>query len=311
MATPKTLVTGGAGFIGSHVVDRLLELGHQVVVVDDMRSGRLSNLSPEVTLYQTDIADPALEAVFREERPEVVCHYAAQISVPSSMKDPMGDAESNVRGSLNLFQNCVRYGVRKVVYTSSGGAIYGEPSYLPCDETHPVQPLSHYGVSKYAVENYLYVYRLSYGLDYTVLRPSNVYGPRQDPFGEAGVIAIFTQAMLKGRPLVIYGSGEDERDYLYVQDVAEASIMALERGSGEAFNIGTGRGTSVNQIYSLLKEAAAYPGEAAYGPARPGDVSKIYLDAAKARQGLGWEPRFSLEEGLRDTVAWFRQATLE
>jgi UDP-glucose 4-epimerase len=311
MTATKVLVTGGAGFIGSHVVDRLLELGHPVVVVDDLSTGRLSNLPTEIPFYRVDIATPALEEVFRKERPELVCHYAAQISVQLSMQDPLDDADTNVRGSLNLLQNCVRYGVKKVVYTSSGGAIYGEPIHLPCDETHPVHPLSHYGVSKYAVENYLHVYRQSYGLDYTALRLSNVYGPRQDPFGEAGVVAIFSQAMLKGKPVVINGSGEQERDFLYVLDVVEAVITALERGNGEAFNIGTGRGASVNQIYSLLKKNSDYPGEASHGPPKPGEVFKIYLDITKARQELGWEPRFPLEEGLKDTLEWFRGATWE
>ena len=277
--------------------------------MDDFRSGRPSNLSPDVPQYRTDIAAPALEEVFRNERPDLVCHYAAQISVQSSMKDPLADADTNVRGSLNLLQYCVQYGVQKVIYTSSGGAIYGEPVYLPCDETHPVHPLAHYGVSKYAVENYLHVYRQSYGLDYTVLRLSNVYGPRQDPFGEAGVVAIFSLAMLQAKPLTINGSGEQERDFLYVQDVVEASVAALERGSGEAFNIGTGRGASVNEIYSLLKKVADYTGEASHGPPKPGEVFKIYLDITKARRELGWEPRFSLEGGLKDTLEWFRGAT--
>lgn len=311
MIAAKVLVTGGGGFIGSHVVDKLLELGHYVVVVDDFRSGRRSNLPADVPLHQIDIASPALDEVFREERPEFVCHYAAQISVQASMQDPLADADANILGSLNLLQNCVRYGVRKVVYTSSGGAVYGEPLYLPCDEDHSVHPLSHYGVSKYAVENYLRVYRQSHGLDYTVLRLSNVYGPRQDPFGEAGVVAIFSLAMLQGKPLVINGSGEQERDFLYVLDVVAASVVALEKGSGEAFNIGTGRGASVNEIYSLLKKNALYAGEASYGPAKPGEVFKIYLDATKARQHLGWEPQFSLEEGLKETLPWFRDAAWE
>ncbi|MQF49046.1 NAD-dependent epimerase/dehydratase family protein [SAR202 cluster bacterium AC-647-N09_OGT_505m] len=309
MTPTKVLVTGGAGFIGSHVVNQLLDLGHQVVVVDNLRSGHPSHLPPDIPLYQTDITTPALEDVFREERPDLVCHYAAQISVQLSMSDPLVDADINVRGSLNLLQNCVRYGVKKVVYTSSGGAIYGEPLHLPCEETHPIHPLSPYGVSKHAVENYLNVYRQSYGLDYTVLRLSNVYGPKQDPFGEAGVVAIFSQAMLQRKPLIINGSGEQERDFLYVQDVARASIMALAMGSGEAFNIGTGMGTSVNQIHSLLKKIADYPCEASHGPSKPGEVFKIYLDITKARQKLGWEPRFSLEDGLEDTLEWFRGAT--
>ena len=249
--------------------------------------------------------------MFSRERPEYVFHYAGQISVQRSMQDPLFDAETNVRGSLNLLQNCVKYGVKKVVYTSSGGAIYGDPVYLPCDEAHPVQPLSHYGVSKYAVEKYLYVYRESFGLDYTILRLGNVYGPRQDPLGEAGVVAIFSQAMLEGRPVSIFGTGEQERDFVHVSDVAQAGVRALEAGSGMAFNIGTGRGSSINRIFSLLKEATGYTLDAGYGPAKPGEVFKIYLDIAGAREGLGWEPGFSLEDGLRNTVAWFRESPRE
>ncbi len=311
MAAAKALVTGGGGFIGSHVVDRLREAGHHVAVVDDLRSGSLNNLPAGVRLYSTDIASPELEGVFSEERPDFVCHYAGQISVQRSMQDPLVDAETNVKGSLNLLQNCVKYGVRKVVYTSSGGAIYGDPVYLPCDEAHPVQPLSHYGVSKYAVEKYLYVYRESFGLDYTTLRLGNVYGPRQDPLGEAGVVAIFSQAMLDGRPVSIFGTGEQERDFVHVSDVAQASVRALEAGSGGAFNIGTGVGSSINRIFSLLKDITGYPLDADYVPAKPGEVFKIYLDIAEARRGLGWEPEFSLEDGLRNTVAWFREASRE
>ena len=311
MAAAKALVTGGGGFIGSHVVDRLREAGHHVAVVDDLRSGSLNNLPAGVRLYDVDIASSALEGVFSEERPDFVCHYAGQISVQRSMQDPLVDAETNVKGSLNLLQNCVKYGVRKVVYTSSGGAIYGDPVYLPCDEAHPVQPLSHYGVSKYAVEKYLYVYRESFGLDYTALRLGNVYGPRQDPLGEAGVVAIFSQAMLDGRPVSIFGTGEQERDFVHVSDVAAASVRALEAGSGGAFNIGTGVGSSINRIFSLLKEITGYPLDADYGPAKPGEVFKIYLDIAEARRALGWEPEFSLEDGLKNTVAWFREASRE
>ena len=306
MAAAKVLVTGGAGFIGSHAVYRLAELGHQVVVVDDLRSGRLANLPSGVTLYETDIASPDLEDVFSQERPEFVCHFAGQISVQRSMQDPIFDAETNVRGSLNLLQNCVKYEVGKVVYTSSGGAIYGNPEYLPCDEAHPVRPLSHYGVSKYAVEKYLYVYGESFGLDYTVLRLGNVYGPRQDPLGEAGVVAIFSQAMLDGRPVTIFGSGEQERDFLHVSDVADAAVKAMEKASGRAFNIGTGVGSSINRTFALLKETTAYESDATYAPAKPGEVFKIYLDISAARSGLDWEPRFSLEDGLKNTVDWFR-----
>lgn len=311
MPATEVLVTGGAGFIGSHVVERLLELGHQVVVVDDLSTGRRSNLPSGVRLYQVDIAALALEEVFQQERPELVIHLAAQISVQVSMQDPLKDARSNLLGSLNLLQSCVKNGVQKVVYASSGGAIYGEPRYLPCDEEHPVQPLSHYGVSKFAVESYLYVYRLAHGLDYTVLRFGNIYGPRQDPFGEAGVVAIFSQNMLAGRSVTINGSGEQERDFVYVLDTAESVIKAMDGESGQAYNIGTGKGASVNEIFSLLKAQTAYSGDATHGPPRPGEVFKIYLDNTRAREKLGWEPRFTLEEGLQATVDWFRNAAWE
>ncbi len=306
MAAARALVTGGGGFIGSHAVDRLTGLGHHVAVVDDLRSGRLANLPAGATLYDIDIASPDLDDVIAHERPEYVFHFAGQISVQRSMQDPVLDAETNVRGSLNLLQNCVKYGVGKVVYTSSGGAIYGDPVYLPCDEAHPVRPLSHYGVSKYAVEKYLYVYGESAGLDYTVLRLGNVYGPRQDPQGEAGVVAIFSQAMLEGRPVTIFGAGEQERDFVHVYDVAEAAVMAMEKGSGKSFNIGAGLGSSINDIFRLLKRLTDYGGDAIYGPARTGEVFKIFLDISAARSGLGWEPGFSLEDGLRNTVDWFR-----
>lgn len=308
MKNLKVLVTGGGGFIGSHVVDRLLYMGFQVVVVDNFSSGSKSNLPSDIDLYHTDIASDELEEVFRNESPDIVCHYAAQISVQRSMHDPLLDSDTNIRGSLNLLQNCAKYGVKKVIYTSSGGAIYGNPLELPCGENHPIHPLSHYGVSKYAVENYLYVYGQSHGLDYTVLRLSNVYGPRQDPFGEAGVVAIFSQAMLDSKPVVINGSGEQERDFLYVQDVVDASIASINGGSGESFNIGTGVGSSVNEIYSLLKNLSKYRYEASHGPHKPGEVFKIYLDISKARQELGWEPKFSLEDGLSDTLKWFNGA---
>mgnify|MGYP000847673225 FL=1 len=310
MSGKKILVTGGAGFIGSHIVDRLIDLGHEVTVVDSLSSGSVDNLPNNISLYQKDISDQDLSEVFEKETPEVVFHLAAQISVQDSMRNPSKDAESNVLGSINVLENCVKYGVNKVIYTSSGGAMYGEPLYLPCDENHPVNPLSHYGVSKFAVENYLHVHHVSDGLNYTVLRLSNVYGPRQDPSGEAGVVAIFTQAMLSRSDLIINGSGDQERDFVYVGDVAEASALAIENGSNEAFNICTGRGASVNEIYRLLKDAISYPGQATNGPAKPGEVFKIYLDPRKAMEKLGWQPDISLENGMRMTVDWFRRTML-
>jgi UDP-glucose 4-epimerase len=302
----RILVTGGAGFIGSHVVDSFIEAGHDVIVVDDLSTGRRSNVPPEATFHHVDIRSPALANVFEAERPDVVSHHAAQVDVRRSVADPVFDADVNVLGSLNLLECCRVHGVRKVIYISSGGAIHGEPQYLPCDEDHPVQPLAPYGASKYIVERYLYLYREVHGLDYTVLRYGNVYGPRQDPHGEAGVVAIFTGQMLRGGTPVVNGSGEQERDFVYVEDCARANVLALERGGGGVFNLGSGMGTSVNRIFELLREIAGYDGDAVHGPAKAGETFQIFLDATRARQELFWEPTVDLEDGLERTVAYFR-----
>lgn len=307
----KILVTGGAGFIGSHVTDQLIEAGHEVVVVDSLVTGRKRNLNPKAKFYQVDIRSAELEKVFEAERPEVVDHHAAQMDVRRSVADPIYDADVNILGGLNLLNLCVKYGVRKVIYISSGGAAYGEPVYLPCDEKHPVQPLCPYGATKYMLELYLYMYKETYGLDYSVIRYPNVYGPRQDPAGEAGVVAIFTGKMLKGAPVTINGTGEQVRDYVYVGDCARANVMLLNQGSGTVFNLGFGIGTSVNQIFDGLKKVTQYPLEANYGPAKAGETFKIYLDATRAGQVLGWEPTIPLEEGLRKTVEYFRENELK
>lgn len=303
----KILVTGGAGFIGSHVTDLFIEAGHEVVVVDNLMTGRLSNINPKARFYQVDIRSPELEKVFEAERPEVVDHHAAQMDVRRSVTDPIFDADNNILGGLNLLNMAVKYGARKVIYISSGGAVYGEPVYLPCDEKHPVQPLCPYGATKYMLELYLYMYQQTYGLDYTVIRYPNVYGPRQDPAGEAGVVAIFSGRMLRSEPATIFGSGEQVRDYVYVKDCARANLLVLEKGSGQVYNLGYGIGTTVNQIFQGLKKITNYPLDATYGPARPGETFRIYLDTTRARQELGWEPTVPLEDGLRKTVAYFQE----
>lgn len=303
----KVLVTGGAGFIGSHVVDLMVEAGHDVVVVDNLSTGRMSNLNPNAKFYQVDIRSPELEKVIEAERPEVIDHHAAQMDVRKSVADPVYDADINILGGLNLLNLAVKYNVRKVIYISSGGAVYGEPVYLPCDEKHPVQPLCPYGATKYMLELYLYMYKQTYGLDYSVIRYPNVYGPRQDPAGEAGVVAIFTGLMLKDKPLTIYGTGEQVRDYVFVRDCARANVMLLSKGSGQVFNLGYGIGTTVNQIFAGLKSITGYGKDAIYGPARPGETFKIYLDATHAKKELGWEPTIPLHDGLSKTVDYFRQ----
>jgi UDP-glucose 4-epimerase len=299
------LVTGGAGFIGSHVVDTLIQEGHRVIVVDDLSHGHRENLHPDVVFYQVDIRSQELQTVFERERPEVVSHHAAQIDVGQSVRDPIYDAETNVLGTLNVLECCRANGTRKVIFISSA-AVYGEPRHLPCDEGHPIHPLSPYGASKYAIEVYLRTYRSTYDLDTTVLRYGNVYGPRQDPHGEAGVVAIFANRMLAGKAPRINGTGEQARDFVYVGDCARANRLALTRGAGGVFNISTGRGVTINQLYETLKDLTPYEGSAQYGPEKPGEIFKITLDASRAAETLGWKPSVGLEDGLAQTVAYFR-----
>ena len=304
----RILVTGGAGFIGSHVVDRFLELGHDVAVLDDLSTGFRTLVNPDARFYEADLADAAaVERCVAEFEPEVVDHHAAQIDVRRSVDDPVFDAGTNIIGALRLLQCCTRHGVHKFVYASTGGALYGEGRQLPASEEHPVNPESPNGVSKHTLEHYLYLWRILHGLDYTVLRYPNVYGPRQNPHGEAGVNAIFVGLMLRGKPPRIFGTGEQVRDYLYVMDVVEANERALTRGSGEIVNLGTGIGTSVNDIFRELKALLDFPGEPLYEAARPGEVQRIYLDATRARQVLGWTPRVSFRDGLTRTVEWSRR----
>ncbi len=311
----KILVTGGAGFIGSHVVEEYLEAGHEVCVVDDLSSGKRENLPEEVPLYPVDIKDyKALEAVFLAEKPDIVNHHAAQISVSYSVRQPRADAETNIFGSLNLIELSQKYGVKRFIYASSGGAVYGEPIEMPCAESHPVNPLSPYGISKHVVEHYLYFFCKSHGIDYIALRYPNVYGPRQDPYGEAGVIAIFTLRMLRKEDVVINGDGNQERDFVYVKDIANANLLALDVEKfgcsdplGPIFNLGFGYGISVNEIFDRLSRITGYDREAIHGPPKPGEVYRIALKADKAKRVLKWQPKVDFESGLRMTVEWFRK----
>lgn len=301
----RILVTGGAGFIGSHVADLLIAAGHEVAVVDNLSTGRRENVPLRARFYECDIRDnDALAAAFSEFRPEIVSHHAAQMSVRVSVQDPRYDAAINVGGSVNLLECAVATGTKKIIYASTGGAIYGEPVYLACDEDHPLAPLCQYGVTKYVVECYLELYARLYGLDYTVLRYPNVYGPRQDANGEAGVVAIFAGRMLAGLPVTIYGDGRQERDFVYVRDVAEATLLALNAGSRETINLGSGQGTSVRQIFDELARLTHYPLLPVYEPPRLGEVYRIWLSGARAKALLGWEPRVSLQKGLSQTVEW-------
>ncbi len=303
----KVLVTGGAGFIASHVVDRYLQHGFQVVMVDDLSTGRTSNLNPAAAFYRLDIRSPQLSEIFEKEYPDYVNHHAAQMDVRRSVAQPLFDADVNILGSINLIECAKRYQVKRFVYISTGGAVFGEPEYLPCDEGHPINPICQYGISKHTVEHYLYLYHANYGLNYTVLRYPNVYGPRQDPHGEAGVVAIFTGQMLADKQVVINGDGEQLRDYAYVGDCAQANLLALTKNAGSGiYNLGSGRGTTVNQIFEALKTITGYQRLAVHGPAKVGETRRIYLDARKAQRELGWQPEVSLEDGLAQTVAYFR-----
>ena len=304
----KALVTGGVGFIGSHITDLLVERGYEVIVVDNLSTGSIKNLNKEAVFYEADICEPGLRDIFKKEKPGFILHQAAQVSVRNSVSDPKFDASVNILGSINLLECCREFNARKVIYASSGGAVYGEPRNLPVDENHPIRPLSPYGASKYSVENYLYTYWVNYGLDYTVLRYSNVYGPRQDPFGEAGVVAIFTERLLEDADPVIYGDGNQTRDFVYVRDVADANLMAMDKKTlSRELNIGTGVETSVNDIYHKLKEITNSKASPVYDDPVPGEVKKIRLDIGLAQRELGWKPKTNLDEGLKETVNWLKE----
>ncbi len=305
----KILVTGGAGFIGSHVVDAYITAGHQVAVLDNFSTGREENVNRAAEVHHVDVREQSQVAnVIASFRPDVVNHHAAQAEVPKSVADPAYDAHINILGGLNLLKASVDNSVRKFIFISSGGEIYGEPDVVPADEDHPVRPLSPYGTSKFAFEQYLGTFHRTFGLSYTVLRYANVYGPRQDFYAEEGrVIAIFASRMLMGKPVTIDGDGMQSRDMLHVGDAATANLAALEKGSGGIFNIGTGIPVTINDIFRKLSLLTDYKLEPRFGPARKGDVYRIALDNSRAQEHLGWRPRVTIEEGLRLTLDYFRE----
>lgn len=302
----KIMVTGGAGFIGSWVADSYISNGHEVLIFDDLSSGRPENINSKAAFVKGDIRDRSLvKSVMDEFKPDVVNHHAAQIDVRKSVEDPAYDAEVNIIGSITLLENAVKHGVKKFVFASTGGAIYGEPEDIPADESTPPMPISAYGTSKYAVEKYLEYYRHIYSLDFVALRYANVYGPRQNPHGEAGVVAIFCSRILSGRTCLIFGDGSQTRDYVYVGDVARANVLALNSKSG-SYNIGTGVETSVNDLVNELGVASGQVFNTEHAEARAGEVLRISLEADLAEEVLGWEPRVFLDEGIRNTWEWFR-----
>ena len=306
----RILVTGGAGFIGSHIVDQYIAAGHEVSIVDNLweeGGGKKTNLNPNVRFYKADITDEqGLQSIFDEVQPEIVSHQAAQHSVAISTKNPQLDARVNVLGLLNVLTNCTRVGTRKIIFASSG-ATYGTPANLPINEETPQHPESPYGITKMVTEHYLRYWQDAFNLTYTALRYGNVYGPRQDPNGEAGVIAIFAKRFLKHEPVRIDWDGEQQKDYVYVEDVARANLLAIDRGDNDIFCIATGRGASVNEIYHVLEKITGYEPEIVRASKRPGDIYLAYFDCSKAERGLGWKPQVSIEQGIEKTVDFFRE----
>lgn len=314
----KILVTGGAGFIASHVVDAYIDGGHDVVVIDDLSSGKRENLNPKAKFYECDIRSKEVGEIFKGERPDAVNHHAAQMSVPASVEDPLLDADINIKGLINILESAKECGTKKVIFVSSGGAVYGEADEYPTTETYPPKPLSPYAISKYAGEHYLSFYGRRYGMEHIVLRYSNVYGPRQIPHGEAGVVAIFMENLIHGRSSTLYHfDGEPRgmtRDYCYVGDVAVANVAVLKEGISGVFNIGTGVETYTEDLFNIIFKAAAKEipglslelGRPGKGAARHGDIKKSCLDASKAAEELGWRGETGLEDGILSTLKWLR-----
>jgi UDP-glucose 4-epimerase len=302
----RILVTGGAGFVGSHVAEAYLRADHHVAVVDALVGGGGNRTPPGAVFYQEDIRRPALADVFRRERPEVVSHHAAQANLRRSLEEPVADAETNVLGTLRVVDLAVRFGATQVIFASTGGAVYGEPQALPVTEDHPILPTSPYGFHKYLGEQYLAYYRRVRGLGTTILRYANVYGPRQDPTTEAGVISIFASALLNRQTPVIFGDGTQTRDFVYVGDVAEANVRVLGRSMPEPINIATGVETTVNDLFARLRALTGAAVDPTHGPAVPGEVHRIRLGITRAETLLGWRPQVPLEEGLRRTVEWLK-----
>jgi UDP-glucose 4-epimerase len=306
----KILLTGGAGFIGSHIADLFIQEGHHLSIIDDMSKGKKENIPENASFYQLSITDPSIEKVFKKEKPEILVHHAAQVSVNSSVKDPVKDMEINIKGSVILLEAALKHKVNKIIFASTGGAIYGEQNYFPADENHSLKPLSPYGIGKLSAERYIYYYYKTYGLKYTVLRYSNVYGPRQDPQGEAGVVAIFSKKILNHEQPVINGNGDQTRDFVFVKDVARANLLALNNDFIGEFNISTGIETSINRLISLFKSITRSCISEKHGPPLPGEQLRSVLSWKKAGMNLGWRPQTSLIEGLEQTVLYFKNTLL-
>lgn len=304
----KILVTGGAGFIGSHLVDGLVDKENQVSIIDNLSTGKIENINPKTTFHNADICDAAVDGIFQKEKPEIVFHLAAQIDVRKSVADPLADAQTNILGSLNIIETARRHNVKKIIFTSTGGAIYGDADVVPTPETYRELPLSPYGIAKLSIEKYLYYYGAVFGLRYAVLRLANVYGPRQNSKGEAGVVAIFCDKMLAGQQPVINGAGRQTRDFVYVDDVVAAETAALRVKKNGTYNIGTGKETNINGIFKQLNRLLGSNFKMAHAPAKPGEQKRSCLDIAKAKKELGWQPEHGVEDGLKKTAEWFLES---
>jgi len=302
----KILVTGGAGFIASQIADAFIDKGHQVVIVDDLSTGYEKNINPKAKFVKANICDKSLEKLFESEKFDVVNHHAAQMDVRRSVKDPEFDATTNILGTINLLQNCVKFGVKKFMFASTGGAVYGEQDYFPADEKHNQQPKSPYGISKLAVEKYLYFYHSEHKLNYTILRYANIYGPRQNPFGEAGVVAIFSTKLLKGEQPIINGHGKQTRDYVFVGDVVKANLLGLKDEVSDVYNIGTGIETDVNQLFHFINNITRANKEEKHGPTAAGEQLRSVITSDKLFNKFGWRPSTKLEDGLKVTVEFFK-----
>ncbi|MFW6022678.1 MAG: SDR family oxidoreductase [Halanaerobiaceae bacterium] len=301
----NVMVTGGAGFIGSHIVDLLIEKGYSVVIIDDLSTGKMENINKEAEFYKIGIQSDELYKIFQKKRITHIIHQAAQVDVQSSLNNPLFDADINICGTINLLECCRKYGVKKIVYASSA-AVYGEPEYLPIDEDHPVQPLSPYGISKYTPEHYITMYHKIYGIEYTILRYSNVFGPRQSAEGEGGVISIFVDRMLADKRPVIYGDGSQSRDFIFVKDVAAANIKSLEKGNGRIMNISCCKKHTIHELVSYLNKALDKKLNTEYRKERTGDIRHSLLDNNLAHNYLNWNPRYKFYEGLQETVNYYR-----
>jgi UDP-glucose 4-epimerase len=304
----KILLTGGAGFIGSNIADALLAKGHDVIVFDNLSSGKKENLDKKAKFYKDDIYNKKeVDEVFKKEKPQIVIHHAAQIDVRKSVDDPFFDAQVNILGSINVLNACVENKVNKIIFASSGGSVYGECKASAPKEDSKTNPLSPYAIAKKSVENYINFYSVVHGLDYTILRYGNVYGPRQDPHGEAGVVAIFAGRMLKNEEVLVFGDGKQMRDYVYVEDVVNANLKSLTKGKNQIINISTSKALSVNDLVKVMSKVSGYNKKAKHKPKRDGELVKSFLNINKAKAVLSWTPKVNIEQGIKATIDYFRE----